>query len=191
MKPEQWQQIDQLLQSALERDPKERPAFLASACAGDEPLRREVESLIIAHEQAGQLLETPFSQVVADLLVDGQAQCLDGQTIGHYKVLTRLGAGAMGEVYLAQDTRLGRKVALKLLPVEFTRDETRVRRFEQEARAASALNHPNIITIHEIGQANDLHFIATEFIDGQTLRQRLTSTRMKLTEALDVAVQVA
>ena len=191
MKPERWQQIDHLLQSALARDAEERPAFLALACAGDEPLRREVESLLVSHDQAGNLLETPLSQVAADLLVKGPAQCVDGQTIGHYKVLARLGAGAMGEVYLAQDTQLGRKVALKLLPAEFTKDGDRVHRFEQEARAASALNHPNIVTIHEIGQADNLHFIAIEFIDGQTLRQRMTGARMKLSEALDVAMQGA
>ena len=191
MKPERWQQIDHLLQSALARDPEERPAFLDRACAGDEQLRREVESLIVSHDRAGGLLETPLSQVAADLLSKGQAQCLDGQMIGHYKVLARLGAGAMGEVYLAHDTRLGRKVALKLLPGEFTKERDRVHRFEQEARAASALNHPNIVTIHEIGLTDNLHFIAIEFIDGQTLRQRMTGARMKLSEALDVAMQGA
>src|ERR1700675_4134948 len=94
-------------------------------------------------------------------------------TLSHYRIVSKLGAGGMGEVYLAEDTRLDRKVALKLLPARFTRDEDRVRRFEQEARAASALNHPNIITIYDIGRDDELHFIATEFIDGQTLRQRI------------------
>src|ERR1051326_4809571 len=93
--------------------------------------------------------------------------------IAHYHILSKLGAGGMGEVYLAKDTRLDRKVALKLLPAEFTEDEDRVRRFIQEAKAASALNHPNIITIYEIGQEQGAHYIATEFIDGQPLRQRL------------------
>src|SRR5437867_7476848 len=105
-------------------------------------------------------------------------------TISHYRILQALGAGGMGEVYLAEDTRLGRKVALKLLPAQFTKDEDRVRRFEQEARAASALNHPNIITIYDIGRADELHFIATEFIDGHTLRQRMMPTRTELTAAL-------
>jgi len=113
-----------------------------------------------------------------------------GKTLSHYQVTEKLGAGGMGEVYLAQDTHLRRKVALKLLPVEFTKDEDRLHRFGQEAYAASALNHPNIITIHEIGQAGDSHFIATEFIDGQTLRRQMTS-RMRLTEVLDVVIQVA
>jgi serine/threonine protein kinase/Tfp pilus assembly protein PilF len=111
--------------------------------------------------------------------------------ISHYRITSRLGAGGMGEVYLAEDTRLGRRVALKLLPAQFIKDEDRLRRFEQEARAASALNHPNIITIHEVGVENGTHFIATELIEGETLRQRLKRERMSLSEALDVAVQVA
>src|SRR5438094_4117633 len=114
-----------------------------------------------------------------------------GTHLGHYLVLSSLGAGGMGEVYLAQDTRLKRKVGLKLLPTELTQDADRVRRFEQEAQAASALNHPNIITIHEIGEVDGAYFIATEFIDGQTLRHRMSGERMKLSEALDVATQVA
>jgi len=112
-------------------------------------------------------------------------------TISHYSILQKLGAGGMGEVYLAQDTRLKRKVALKLLPAQFTQDADRLRRFEQEAQAASALNHPNIITIYEIGEVDGTHFIANEFIDGQTLRQRITGGKMKLSEALDLALQVA
>src|SRR5438874_854588 len=111
--------------------------------------------------------------------------------LSHYRIISPLGAGGMGEIYLAEDMRLGRKVALKLLPEQFTKDADRVRRFEQEARAASALNHPNIITIYDIGQADGIHFIATEFIEGHTLRQQLLSARMELGEALEVALQVA
>lgn len=113
-----------------------------------------------------------------------------GARFDRYEVISPLGVGGMGEVYLAQDTRLGRKVALKILPIKFTADEERLRRFRQEAQATSALNHPNIITIHEIGQVGELHFIATEFIEGSTLRQRMTARRLKLDEALDIAVQV-
>ena len=191
MTPERWQQIDNLLQSALACASGERPAFLAQACAGDEPLRLEVESLLASHEHAGNLLETPLSQIAADLFVESQAPPVEGQTIGLYKVLARLGAGGMGEVYLAQDPRLDRKIALKLLPTYFTTEANRLHRFEQEARAASSLNHPNILTIYEIGRADGHHFIATEFIDGVTLRQRLASTPMKLSEALEIALQVA
>ncbi|MGH9855119.1 MAG: protein kinase domain-containing protein, partial [Blastocatellia bacterium] len=113
------------------------------------------------------------------------------QTISHYRILDKLGSGGMGEVYLAEDTRLGRKLALKILPAEFTRDPDRVARFEQEARAASALNHPNIITIYEVGEHDGAHFIATEFIEGRTLRQSLPPAGMPLREALEIVTQIA
>jgi len=113
-----------------------------------------------------------------------------GQRIGHYKISSLIGSGGMGDVYLAHDTRLGRNVALKLLPSSFTRDEERVRRFAQEARAVSALNHPNILTIFDIQQIDGLHFITTEYIEGQTLRQRIANSRLELSEALNLAVQI-
>jgi serine/threonine protein kinase len=194
MNPERWQQIEAIYQTAWERDAAERAAFLDEACAGDEELRREVESLLAADEQAKEsegFLNQTALQVAAQALAGDTARSLVGRKIGRYQILSLLGAGGMGEVYLAQDHRLGRKLALKFLPQEFTRDQERVRRFRQEARAASALNHPNIITIFEIDQINDAHFIAAEFIDGQTLRGRLTGGPMKLNEALDVAIQVA
>jgi serine/threonine protein kinase len=114
-----------------------------------------------------------------------------GSRFGHYEIRSQLGAGGMGEVYLAQDVNLSRQVALKLLPSNFTQDESRVRRFQQEARAASALNHPNILTIHEIGSENSTYFIATEYIEGQTLRDYMSGAKMKTSEVLDVATQVA
>jgi serine/threonine protein kinase len=154
MTPERWRQIDRVLQAALARRPDERPAFLADACAGDDELRAEVESLLSFEEPARQLLETPPVELAADLLVAAHSEALLGRAIASYRVIRRIGAGGMGEVYLAEDTRLGRPVALKLLPAYFTSDEQRVRRFQQEARAASALNHANIITIYEIGQAD-------------------------------------
>src|SRR5262249_40719185 len=194
MNPERWRQIEGLYQTAWERDAAERAAFLDEACAGDEELRREVESLLAADEQAKEsegFLNQTALQVAAQALAGDRARSLVGRKIGRYQILSLLGAGGMGEVYLAQDHRLGRKLALKFLPQEFTRDQERGRRFKQEARTASALNHPNIITIFEIDQVNGAHFIAAEFIDGQTLRRRLTGGPMKLNEALDVAVQVA
>src|ERR1051325_4290967 len=114
-----------------------------------------------------------------------------GTSISYYRVVSRLGAGGMGEVYLAEDTRLGRKVALKTLPPQFTKESDRLRRFEQEARAASALNHPNIITIFEVGRSNETNFIVTEFIEGQTLRQKMATGRLGLRDTLKIAVQVA
>src|SRR5436853_3986149 len=116
---------------------------------------------------------------------------LANQTVDHYRIVSRIGAGGMGEVYLAEDTRLGRRVALKILPPDMTGDDERLRRFEQEARASSALNHPNIITIHEVGTHDGTRFIATEFIEGRTLRDHLREHPLSIHEALDVAIQVA
>jgi eukaryotic-like serine/threonine-protein kinase len=191
MTPERWEQIKRLFHAALEHEPAQRAAFLAKAYAGDEILRQEVETLIASHEQAENFIETPASDVAAALLVDDQSGLTVGQTVGPYRIAGVLATGGMGQVYLADDIRLGRKIALKLLPPHWTGSEDRVRRFEQEARAASALNHPNIVTIHDIGQAGSIHYIATEFIDGHTLREHMTNAARPIREVLDVAVQVA
>jgi eukaryotic-like serine/threonine-protein kinase len=190
MKPEHWQRIKALLQSALDHNPAERAAFLDEACGGDAHLRNEVESLIVSHGRATSFIETPAFEVMAESIENSIRESLVGDTLGHYHIIGQLGAGGMGEVYLAEETKLGRKVALKLLPAYFTRDDERVRRFQQEARAVSALNHPNILTIYEIGQIDSRHFIATEFIDGETLRERMTKPELKFGETLDVAIQV-
>jgi eukaryotic-like serine/threonine-protein kinase len=186
-----WQQVDQLFHSALKREPSQRSAFLAEACDGDETLVNEIESLLASHEQAGSFMEAPPADLAAELLTDNQTRLPAGRTLGPYKIVDLLGTGGMGEVYLAQDVRLGRRVAVKLLSGAFTRDEERLGRFEREARAASVLNHPNIVTIHEIGQIDGAQFIVTEFIEGETLRQHMAGKSMKLREALDVAIQVA
>ena len=194
MRPERWRQIEGLYQTALGHNTTERQAFLKEACAGDEELRREVESMLTAHEQVREtedFLNQPAMHIAAQAIAENQAESMIGQILGRYQILSLLGSGGMGVVYLAKDPRLGRKVALKLLPEEFTRNRERVQRFKQEARAASALNHPNIITIFEIDQINDTQIIATEFIDGRTLRQLLKGGALRLSEALDVAVQVA
>src|SRR6266699_4793581 len=190
MTPEHWQRIKALLESALERKPGERSAFLAEACSGDESLRKEVESFIISHEQADSFIEEPAFEVMAESL-EGKQEELVGHTLSHYKIHKQLGVGGMGEVYLAEDIRLGRKVAIKLLPDYFTKDDDRVLLFQQEALTASALNHPNILTIYEIGQTDSRHFIVTEFIEGQTLSQCLKAGMMKIPEALDIAIQIA
>src|SRR5262249_41055865 len=161
-KNERWDQIDKLFHAALERPSEQRADFIASSCAGDDELRNEVESLIEAHDRAASFIESPAADLAADF-VESQTRLCAGRIIGHYEIIELLGTGGMGEVHLAKDTRLGRQVALKLLPTLFTEDQERLHRFEQEARAASALNHPNIITIHEIGQVEDAHFIVTEF----------------------------
>jgi serine/threonine-protein kinase len=150
-----------------------------------------VEALLGYQIPSTNLLETPPLHVVTEILAAEQAAALIGQQLGRYQVLQRIGAGGMGEVYAAQDVPLGRRVALKLLPAHFTAEPDRVRRFEQEARAASALNHPNILTIHEIGEQRGIHFMAMEFVEGETLRQRLARGKPDLQTALDIAIQVA
>jgi serine/threonine protein kinase len=189
---ERWQSVKGLFESALEREPKERAAFLDQACDGDESLRKEVESLLTSFEQS--FMETPAVAAVArEVLADGrQAKLKAGETISHYKILSSLGAGGMGEVYLAQDLKLGRKVALKLLPAYLSGDGDRLSRFQQEARAASALSHANVCVVHEVGEAEGgRHYIVMEYVEGETLRDHMKDARLKLSEVLDVAVQVA
>src|SRR5215471_11804491 len=191
MEPQRWHRVDRILQGALALNVDERNAFVDSACKGDESLRNEVISLLSFEDQARGIIDVPAFELAAPFLASNQADLAEGQFVGRYKIIALLGVGGMGEVYLAEDTKLGRKIALKLLPADFTRDIDRVRRFQQEARAASALNHPNIVTIHETGEFQDRHFIATEFIEGETLRERMTGARINLGETLDIAVQVA
>jgi serine/threonine protein kinase/Tol biopolymer transport system component len=191
MTPERWQQVKQIFNSAITHRPEERSLFISQACSGDEELRSEVESLIASHEQSGSFIDEPAFEAAASWLVNEKAELSRGQTVGSYEVISFISRGGMGEVYLAEDKRLLRKVALKLLPATFTTDEDRLRRFEQEARAASALNHPNIITIYEICQAAGSHIIATEFVEGETLRHRLSRAPLTLSETLNIAMQVA
>src|SRR5437588_206972 len=196
MKPDRWKQISLLFKVALERDPADRSAFLAEECPDDEELRTAVESLLASHEQAEEgdfIGSSAFSTPdAAERETEDKPEVVPGRTtLGSYRILEKLGEGGMGAVYLAKDARLGRRVALKLLPTHFARDDERVRRFEQEARAASALNHPNILTVHEIGESKGRRFIVTEFVEGRTLRERLTEGRFALDEALDVCAQVA
>jgi eukaryotic-like serine/threonine-protein kinase len=189
--PELWERIEQLYHEALERAETERAAFLAEACAGDEELRLEVESLLRFDRRAERFIEAPALEVAAQAQAEAGEATLIGQTLGHYRILSLLGEGGMGEVYLALDVRLERQVALKLLPAQFTQDADRLRRFIQEAKAASGLNHPNIITIHDIGATESGHFVATEYVAGRTLRQLMTGAPLELGRALDVTTQIA
>ncbi|HET7112931.1 MAG TPA: protein kinase, partial [Pyrinomonadaceae bacterium] len=191
MTPERWQQVKEIFDSAIKYLPEHRDLFLSQACRGDKELRSEVESLITSHEKEGSFIDEPAYHAAAELLATEKSELPPGDSIGNYQILSFISRGGMGEVYLAQDKRLSRKVALKLLPHTFTKDNDRLRRFEQEARAASALNHPNIITIYEIFQANSTHVIATEFVEGETLRQRLRRSSLSLSEALNIAIQIA
>ncbi|HWS88040.1 MAG TPA: protein kinase [Pyrinomonadaceae bacterium] len=185
-----WQQIDRLLDEALGRAPEERADFLAEACGSDAELRREVESLLAAHGLSGDFIEGQALDVAARFYAEGEALAR-GRRVGRYVVESLLGRGGMGEVYLARDTELRRPVALKVVSAEPGEGQDPLRRFEQEALAASALNHPNIMTVYEVGRAGPLHYIASEFIDGVTLRQRLHAGPVGVAEALDVAIQVA
>src|SRR5262245_53283788 len=151
MTPERWRQVEQIYNAALEREDNQRAAFLDEACAGDDSLRREVESLLAHQSQAENLMETPVMEVAAKAIADSSTTGVVGRTVGHYQILSLLGKGGMGEVYRARDPRLSREVAIKILPSDYSADADRLRRFEQEARAAGMLNHPNILTIHDIG----------------------------------------
>ncbi|MGH9833999.1 MAG: protein kinase domain-containing protein [Blastocatellia bacterium] len=191
MTPDRWKKLDALFHEALGFQGEARGAHLAKVCGADEQLRAEAEKLIAAHERESSFIDSPILAEAAELSVDDRREFLVGRCIGHYQVISLLGRGGMGEVFLAEDSKLNRKVALKVLPAAFTQNPDRVRRFEREAKAASATNHPNILTIYEIGQAEGLRFIATEFIDGVTLRQPMQSDGMSIAESLSVAVQVA
>ncbi len=189
--PESMHQLEELFHEAVGLEPQERADFIARARISNPELASEVESLIAAHERPDSLIDSPAYVAAAEMISDPEPALTSGQIVGHYQITGPVGKGGMGEVYLASDTKLDRKVALKMLPTEFTNHKDSLRRFIQEAKTASSLNHPNIITIHEIGETDGAHFIATEFIDGQTLRQVIAQTRMTIPAILDVAMQVA
>jgi len=188
MPDQDWDNLKEIFHAALALAPQERAAYLEQASAGNASLRLAAEALLKSHEETNNFVDAPAYQAAAEMLVDG-GEFKAGQLVAHYRIVSLLGEGGMGRVYLAQDTKLHRKLSLKFLSTNFTQDHERLRRFEQEARAASALNHPNILTIHEIGEADGHHFIATEFIEGQTLRERAGSA-VDIDDALEIAIQV-
>jgi serine/threonine protein kinase len=191
MTPARLQTVEKIFHAALDQEPDQVALFVDTACEGDELLRREVEALLASHQRAESFIETSTAGIATRIIGNGQADLLIGQTFGHYKISKRIGVGGMGEVYLATDVRVGRKAALKLLPMRFTGDAERLKRFQQEAHTVVALNHPNILTVYEIGEDHSTHYIASELIEGETLHQRLMRGRMELSEAVDVAIQVA
>jgi len=191
MEPGRWGRITDIYHATIARPPEERASFLGDECHGDESLRKQVEAMVKSHERSGNFIESPAFSVAPELLIHEPTGDLIGQSIGHYRIESLIGVGGMGEVYLARDELLGRKVALKFLPERLIADETQLSRFKTEARAASALNHPNILTVYEIGAEGNRHFIATEFIEGITLRTLLARGRMNVRDALEIAVQVA
>src|SRR6266513_6485145 len=190
MTPARFQTIEEIYRAALDQEPDQVSAFLDKACKGDEVLRRKVEALLGSRQRADSFIEKPAVGLATKLIQNGQARSLVGEKIGHYKISESIGIGGMGEVYLATDVVAGRKAALKLLPLRFTGDTDRLKRFQQEARAVVGLNHPNILTVYEIGEDHSIHYIASELIEGETLRQYLTRGRMELIEAVDIAIQM-
>ena len=186
-----WQRLEALFYQALELKPEERAAFLEKSCAGDADLRKEIQELLNSSEQPMEMLQESVAAAAHDMVAQRRRVIAPGTQLAQYKIISMLGSGGMGEVYLAEDSRLGRKVALKLLAPELILDERGLKRFEQEARAASALNHPNILTIYEFGEADGLHFIASEYVDGATIRAKMAAGAIDLNRAVEISIQIA
>jgi serine/threonine protein kinase len=192
MTPPRLERVEEIFHAALNCEASELNAFLDKRCGSDETLRSKVEELLAAHRNAGDFIEMPVADLAnSSIAHNHENDPLIGQTIGHYKISKRISAGGMGEVYLAIDSIAGRKAALKFLHARFTGDAERLKRFQQEARTVAGLNHPNILTIYEIGADDSVEYIASELIEGETLRQRLSRGRIAVDEAVDVAIQVA
>ncbi|MFL6211198.1 MAG: protein kinase domain-containing protein [Pyrinomonadaceae bacterium] len=191
MAHENWQQVREIFDSALRRKPEERRAFVHAACGEDKLLRAEVESLLSSLDSAESFMETPAVAEVAGVIAAETKLLAPGTCFGHYEIIKQIGAGGMGEVYLAVDKKLDRQVAVKMLNAQFKQKAANLGRFIQEAKAASALNHPNILVIHEIGEADEAHFIVSEFIEGQTLREVIRAASLSLAELLDISIQIA
>jgi Tol biopolymer transport system component/predicted Ser/Thr protein kinase len=190
MTPERWQEVDKLLEAALEQEAGQRATFLDQVCAGDEELRQELESLLASHERAGSFLKSPAAQVSPQGPAN-QPESLLGQDLGHCQLLSVLGEGGMGIVYKAHDRRLDRDVAIKVLPPALLADQERKKRFAQEAKAASALNHPNIVTVHEIASDHGMDFIVMEYVAGKTLDRLIPRKGVPLNDALKIAIAMS
>jgi serine/threonine protein kinase/Tfp pilus assembly protein PilF len=191
MDAEHWQKVKSLLNEALKLNKEEREQFLDDVCGNNRNLRLEIAEFLASSENLKSFMEQPAVKEVVEIIVSRKDKLTGGQNFGHYKIIEQVGKGGMGEVYLAEDTRLRRKVALKVLPEDLASDKERLLRFEREAYSASALNHPNILTIFEFGAEGGVHFIATEYIEGETLRETINDGEMSLTDAVNIAEQTA
>ena len=190
MSDEKRQQLKDIFDAALQQKPDQRQHFVNEKCGADETLRAEVESLLFSLEAAEKFMQDTAIAEVAEVMVGGNNPA-SGKCFGHYEIVKQIGVGGMGEVYLAKDTKLDRFVALKILNENFSRHEINRSRFIQEAKAASGLNHPNILVIHEIGETANAHFIVSEYIEGKTLREILANSLLNLSEILDISIQIA
>ncbi|MGI8409052.1 MAG: protein kinase domain-containing protein, partial [Pyrinomonadaceae bacterium] len=183
-------QIEEIYHATAENAPSDREVFVSARCGGDEDLRREVETLLSYDEISDSFIDSSPDAIAAEMFADDVVPELIGTTVGHYRIERLLGEGGVGKVYLADDTLLSRKVALKILPPSLIEHRDRLKRFKQEAKAASALNHPNILTIHEFGTDEDSNYIVTEFVDGVTLRHKMAGG-LSIKETLEIAGQAS
>jgi serine/threonine protein kinase len=187
---DRWEEINRLYNAAVEVDEKERTVFLENACGHDADLRREVESLLAYDQQAEQFLDRPALEVTAEKLA-GEPPSLVGRKLGPYQILGVLGAGGMGEVYRARDTRLNRTVAIKVLPKHLSERAELRQRFEREARAIASLDHPHICALYDIGHEGDTGFLVMQYLEGQTLSQRLKRGPLATEEVLRYAIEIS
>jgi serine/threonine protein kinase len=190
MTPERWQEVERIFQAALDRDPSARTVFLDDVCVGDAELRRQVESLLGAHQTDDRFLESSALNMAARNLAEEATRPVRGQRLGSYELLDPIGAGGMGEVWRALDPALGRHVAIKILSPQYSRDPDRLRRFEQEAQAAGRLNHPNVLAIYAVGKQEDSSYLVTELLEGGTLRQRLDGGSVPEGKAIEYGDQI-
>ena len=194
MSPEQWKKIDELLDAALDLPPERHAAYLDEVCAGDEELRRELASLLAAHEKAGSFIETTPAQGISTVFSErglDQNQTLVGHTLGHYELVALIGSGGMGEVYKARDSRLDRHVAVKVLPQHLSAHPDALTRFEREAKAVAALSHPNILAIHDFGHEDGTAYLVMELLEGESLRQRMAHSTLNWRETVKIGAAIA